>query len=332
MKRKCEVAIIALVVLLVVGMFLSYTPSTYYCNFTVNSSDYDIEYVYDSNYGMGTNTVLIETDGNYDIQTIIALFDPSYASMNDSDTQFKKLNYMKDYFDARGLKDFFICNATEIVSKMNEMDVKTTAFLFISGSIPDIIYNGTVSCPLIEWLDAGGTMINMFGCLGKYVSTFDEYYRVSDYVELFTGVSNNGMFRDSAYKIYGGHQDETIQESLNVYINECTYGIKFQKLIDPYLCIGSVSDEGYSSALIFKSRNGMVMQFSASMHNSTWVFQSFVQVIASGLDYSAEILDWRPGDTRDDNLGSFSTDAEHCHVYGYVGDTDQTYAEKVIIR
>ena len=99
MKRKCEVAIIALVVLLVVGMFLSYTPSTYYCNFTVNSSDYDIEYVYDSNYGMGTNTVLIETDGNYDIQTIIALFDSSYASMNDSDTQFKKLNYMKDYFD-----------------------------------------------------------------------------------------------------------------------------------------------------------------------------------------------------------------------------------------
>ena len=332
MNNRDKVIFVVLCGIVLIGMVTVYFPTDLYnCEFSAKYSDDSIEYSYDANYGMETHTALIETDGKYDINTIIACYDEGYYSSIEHRIQKNTLGYFDSFFENRELHDFRICSASEIPDVLKSLNPYETALMFVSAEIPQCLYNGTEDCFLVDWLDSGGAVINMFGCFGKYVATSSTVITVEGFAEIFTGVDDDTIFRDGPEYLFGDVQDSVIQEALGVFINECTYGIKYGSLTTDYFRIGSFID-GYSSALLFESRNGMIMNFSVSREYYAWVLQPIAQIVASGLDYSSEILNWDSGDTRNDNSGSFSTDAEHCQVYGYVGNIDATYGKKIIIR
>lgn len=332
MDRKTYIILGAIAVLVLTGMGLSYSPNVYTSVFEANIDGNVISYDYDANYGMETHTVLIETDGLYDIKKIVACYDESYYSYITHREQSDALSNFSYYFMDCGLSEFSICDAETISNGISDYTVEDTAIMLVSGAIPSVLYDGTCNSPLVKWLDCGGTVINMFGPLGKYVSTDQSLIPVSGFSEIFTTVSDDSIFNDTSELVFGTIPDKSIQDSLNVYLNECTYGIHYDKLKGDYFAIGSQTENGLSSALIFKSRNGMVMNFASTVGNSPYILHHIVQVVASGLDYTAEILDYQSGNTYTDDSGSFITDAEHCHVYGYVGNIDAVYGKKIIIR
>lgn len=323
--RVVVCAVLAVVVL--AGMVMSFVPMYGY-DVEFEYSDGTVEYLYESDVELGTTTVVLSNTGDHLTTTVLALLDYGYASQSDHSELASMLADMSKQLDARGVS-METLDAEGMLEAMATADPSSTAVLLTAGAIPDVLYDGTADCPLIDWLERGGTVANAYGVLGKHVATGPDQgdiVTVEGFGELIAGLPDNA-FRDSAWPIHAGSGcNEEVRDALHFYMTEYTYGIDVEGLEDA-LSIGYVSAAGFSSAVAFASNGGMVLNFGVSLGQHQHSDGYIAQIIASGLDYTTEILEVATGDTRDDSSGSFEVDRT-CSVYAMVGDTGTVYAER----
>lgn len=321
---------ISLCILVLVGMILSSCPNMYDHDLSFSKSENFVDYDYSSNEGAVTNTVMFSTSGQYDIQHVAVYYDEDYVSLTNQHTQYRMVDEVIKHLQKRSVSASQY-TASEMLYMMDHFDPSQTALYFASGTFPDILYDGTSNCPLLTWLDRGGTLVNVSGCLGKYVSTGPEesdLIEVQSYGQLFANVDDH-EFNDLESRAYvTDYCNEDIQNSLNFYMNEVTYGINTTHMSN-YLSIGYSSLDGVSSAVIFKSRNGMVMNFGASLTDHVHFDFFIAQIIASGIDYKSELIEHQVGDTREDRSGSFAIPDTPFTLYGYVGLPHTVYGERI---
>ena len=309
---------VVLVVLVLAGMVMANAPGMYSYNVSFTESEGEVTVTFDSNTGMETTAVKIANSGMFRIDYVAAYVDRDYAALNDWDTQIEMFDDMKLLLDVRGVDGFGVYDSDGLLNFMETADPGTTAVFIASGSVSDILYNGTYESPLVTWLERGGILINMSGCLGKYVShgpDFEDIEEISGYGALFASVDDE-YFYDSETKIYADYgYNEDFQKSLHFYMNECTYGISMD--VEDSLSIGYHTEDGY----------GMVMNFGVSLSTHEHSDHYVAQIIASGTDYLSEIVETQVGDTRDCPKSSFTVD-ESCSIYAFIGSTRAVYAER----
>ena len=196
-----------MVCIVLVGMVLSYIPSPYGYDVEFEQDGSTVNYRFDSNTDMETTAVLISNTGEHRIDRIIVYFDEEFSSLNPWGLQEEMFDELSIQLEHRGMPALELCDSETLVEMMSVCDPSGTAVLVASGAISNIVYDGTSDCPLIEWLNSGGTLVNIGGCLGKYVSLGpddSEMMEVERYGDLFAGVPD-GSFMDSRYEVRGNY-------------------------------------------------------------------------------------------------------------------------------
>lgn len=334
MLKDKGILLIPLVITIVVisGMLISFVPEPYSYDMTFERDGDTIHYSYNSTTESSTNTVAFTITGDFFIKKVVMYLDESYASLTSISLQKEMVDDLPKQLKMRGI-DSVCRDANGMLDIITTYDPGTTALFFASGALPDILYDGTAGCPIADWLDRGGILINESGCLGKYVSHGPERQDIEEitgYGNLFAGIDDTS-FNDSKRRVYAtGGCDEAIRNALNFYMNEFTFGIDISGFSDAKN-IGYVSGDGYSSAVIFKSRGGMVINFGVSVVNHSHFDHFVAQIIASGMDYSSEMFYSHTGDTRGDNSGDIVLNGRSCAIYGYVGSPRAVYGERILI-
>lgn len=337
MKRIDVAVVVAVVAVMLVGMVLSYGPNIYRCDLESWSDEGGIHYAYSSNYGMETHTTLIESSAGYDFYTILVYFDTEYAAMNDWDLQETMLIGLGEQLEIRSGPELVFCDSQELMESLPDADRSSVAVLIAAGAVSDVLYDGTPSCVLIEWLTSGGTVMNMSGCLGKYVShgpDSDDIEQIQGYAELFTGIEGmeDSSFNDVRYTLRTAYsQNDLVQDSLGIQFNEYSYGIRYDG-VGEYFSVGNESSDGYACALIYRAYDGMVMNFGMTIEYQSHTVHFVAQTIASGLDYTSTIVDYQQGHTYDAPRGVFDFSGDNLRIYGYVGSARAVYGECIILR
>ncbi len=330
MKNKDIVIPVVLLAVIAAGIALAYMPTPYHYSLAFEESDGTVSYQYSSNAGIHTTTVVISNTGDHVIEYVAAYVDEGYASINPWDLQIEMFEDMEELLSIRSVDGFGMYDSDSLSEFIENADPASSAIFIASGAISDVIYDGSDTCPLIRWLERGGTVVNMSGCLGKYVShgpESEDIEMVSGYGYLFAGTSDSA-FNDYPNMLNGNAScNEEVRDVLHFYMNECTYGIDVTGMTD-FNDIGYVSYSGYSAAVLYKSWNGMVMNFGVSLSTHEHSDQYVAQIIASGMDYSSEILEYAEGSTRgDSSSGEFDVTGP-CSIYGFIGSSRPVFADR----
>lgn len=333
MIDKKAVIPVTMCILVLVGATLAYVPDVYQHNLTFSLEDDELHYEYGSNVGSSTKTVMFTITGLFEIDHVVLFLDSDYASKTGTHYQEEFAEDIRLQLSLRSIDGFECADASELVEIMSEAEPSKTAVMFASGVLPDTVYDGSSDCPLMGWLNKGGTVVNISGCLGKYISHGPEQADIEEcgsYGMLFAGVDNSS-FSDPDMRVFAdGRCNEVIRDSLDFYVNECTFGVDISGMSDA-LNLGYVSDNNMSSAAIFKSGNGMVINFGASLVNHVHFDHFIAQIIASGIDYSSELIQIQEGSTRGDSAGSIPITDVPCTVYGFIGTPRAVHADRFII-
>lgn len=333
MMRRDEIVALTLILLVIAGMVVAFIPDVYRYDITFEENDGTVSYTYESNTGMETTTVVISNSGLYDIGYVAAYYDEGYAAKNDWTLQGEMFDDFRKQLSVRSVDGFGLYDSESLLELIETADPFTTAIMIASGSVSDAIYDGTDSCPLVSWINKGGTVINVAGCLGKYVShgpSQSDIEEVYGYGMIFAGV-DDASFNDSAKALYASAGcNEDVRDSLHFYMNEYTYGIDLSG-IGNSVNLGYYSEDGYSAAAIIGFGGGMLINFGASLSTHEHYDHYMAQIVASGMDYTSEILYTDTGDTRGDNSGVVPVEG-NCSVYGFIGSTRAVYAERFDVR
>lgn len=334
--RGEHVAIAAVLLVILAGMVVAYAPPIYSHGFSAWEDEDGIHYEYSANHTMDTHTVAISSSTSYDITYLAVYYDPDgYAAVGGWDARAEMLDDLGTQLGIRSFDGYGYYTAAELLDLMKTADRDSVAILFASGALPDLLYDGTVDCPLLEWLGSGGAVVNVAGCLGKYVSTGPgDITEVSGYAELFTGVEGKSDedFNDNPGTLrVSGEIDNDYARSLGVYLTEYSYGIRCDGM-DDYISIGGTSSQGYSTAVIYRSGGGMVMNFGMTVEYQVHTLHYLAQVLAAGLDYTSEILGYESGSTSDPTGLLEGVSGDDVHVYGYIGYTRAVFGMRVNLR
>lgn len=323
---------VVLAAFIILGAAVAYSPSPYDHGLDHDVHDGVVDYRFTSSIGAEAHMAVFSSSGLFDLETVAFYVDRGYASKNPWDLQEEMYEDMEMHLSVRSFEGYVHCSAQDLLALIDSADPSKTALMFASGSLPDVIYDGEDGCPLAGWLDRGGMVVNISGCFGKYVSHGPEQSDIEEvegYAELFAD-TDDGVFMDGVQRSYADYDCNTdVRDSLNFMMNEVTYGVDITGL-DRYLSLGYVTEEGISAATLFRSGNGMIMNFGSSLVSHVHFDYHVAQILVAGLDYTSELIDSIVGHTRDDPSGSFTApDGDHV-AYGYIGSIRPVFGLRIL--
>ena len=188
------------------------------------------------------------------------------------------LNVLKDMLERRGM------DSTGFVDADGLKDVMTSSctIVFVSGALPDTVYDGTGTDLFTHWMDMGGNVFWTGPEIGRYVSSPDGAK------DLGKGIFN-GMVCTEKDSFGYGHSD--MYQYTCVRYDDCTYGLSVD--VPDSLSLGYVSEDGYSAVSVAKYMNGSVTVFGGNVavtENISQVLTDrtfFSEIVISGLTYQS---------------------------------------------
>ena len=320
MRHEALAAVAVAVLMVFSGAVLSLgSDSVYRYDVTFSQEGDGLSFHFGTNTGAEARAVMLSDSGLFDVDRVVVLIDRGYASLTSVSMQDEMAEDLYDHFDILSDIVYEVADAEGVLEAMSSYGPSSTAVMLVSGSIPDVIHAGHAGSPLLDWLGRGGVVVNVSGCLGKYIShgpDSDDIETVAGYGKLFAAVDDD-VFLDLDRRMFADSEcNEAVRDALNIYMNEYTYGVVSDSMQD-VLDIGYVSEEGQSSAVAYRSGNGMVLNFGSSLFNHVHFDYSIVKVLASGMDYTSEVLETFSGSG--DCEGSFAVRSGSFSVYAYFG-------------
>ncbi len=311
--HKSPVYVLALVaVLLLAGQIVAYYAPSDGCSISTDVDGSKISY--DIDPPMPTQCSVMHLTGTAEITTFYALVDDSYASGMDSSSIPATYYFMEREADRCPSMTLEARNASEI-RELFDSGSHDFGLIFFTGTIPDVLYDGTVSSPLIQWIQSGGYVIWSGDVFGRTVSTAEGLREIDDYgtnisVPLFGA---EDVFNTSAETVYC---DQRINPDLTgptcMYFANITDAVKPSAISAPCMTLGYTDGE-YSSIAVVGVGSGTLCLFGDyAMHQES---RYLVHAAFLGLTAYSEVAYQNTADIPSKGTsGSFTDSADQRHV------------------
>ncbi|MBQ3736012.1 MAG: hypothetical protein II855_03660 [Candidatus Methanomethylophilaceae archaeon] len=285
-------------------------------------------------------SISTETDGS----------EVSYTVKTDSDFVCDEA-HLKNGFDAP--RTFYILTDPSYGSAMSEEDLKSTCYLMsreiglcssltlesadagkishmidaslssgkydiglaiVTGAIPDVLYDGTSSCKIMQWVSAGGTLYYSGSQFGINIATHEGVKQVDDWSAVSTDLfGTDQMFcLDPAVEYAKEIVNPELTDLAKLTFNGINYGIRMSAAPAESLFLG-YTDGTYASVSLMKYGNGQLVHFG-----STTGYQNsyaLAHVMSLGLTYKTELVsDTTCNITGSSHGGEFEDSADLTHV------------------
>ena len=292
---------------------------------------YDANTDSDGNYSVycsGNNAydAILTDNGSFESpSTLYIYYDESYGSVvNDAEVEIGAMELTQKYYLSQlvynlsyyGYSNVTYVNAEEMTTLLSDTSTaKGKGLVIIAGAIPDTSYNGTSSSAIVEWIQNGGSLYWTGEQIGKYIShsngTVSE--ATSGYSQLFVNSELNQTEYDpdiqyddlAGIKAYDQVSGNRYTDTLSLKDNYILYAPDTTAMAaGTYLTIG-YTDGQYASITFVQNGSGMVCVLAGDYSNNQRM--DFATVVAAGLCYCSEEIDWQSGDvTKGSVSGTFN--------------------------
>lgn len=293
------VAIFASIIL--IGQSMIYVANPYHCDMHVERIGSEVEVQIDTNYSLGYTINSLRTDSMSYIESYAIFYDESYPVNGDLAAILDAIKRLQLCFSNDNTPTSII-NATDLQKMMSD-GKKSTAILFMTGTLPEDVYNGSSSSLILTWLENGGIMYWLHGKLGtSYAQRDGELKYVEDSDQLFFG--NNNVINGFTDHVFTKNLvDDSLTYRLGIYYGETTNGVDCSRLTSPYLAL-DYNDGTYSAVTLIKYFNGdgIIGVFGGELKYEgvpTSSMASVAQTIVSKLSYDTTLIDYRTGSGND---------------------------------
>jgi hypothetical protein len=202
-----------------------------------------------------------------------------------------------------------ILNAKELQTAMID-DVGSDVnkgLVVLSGALPDVVYTGSSTDLIFQWLGDGGRLYWLGNVLGKYYSTTSSIEEVSspDYQKLFFGIdclNTDAIENDFVSNDFTRGEIANLRNDLSIKNNRVKYGADTSVLEAGginYRALGYADDhQEYASIVLaeFAGGKGMICVLAGDLSRNQR--SDLVQVVSSGIDHSTNILGTAKGSVR----------------------------------
>ena len=304
MKRDNLILTMALVMIAIVaiGGISIYFLNPYSYDSEVIINDDNVEYSFDVSNPIEYNILIMDNFGLTPTESLIICSDGSDYSER-----------VKAQLKVRGFNNVKIVDSENLLDAMLAEAPVGRAILIPQGPIPEEIYSGGPNDPLLEWLDAEGS-VYWFGYLPN--EGYDPNY-----------LSLLGLPEESFCTVSDGNvtRSHDLCTQLCFRSSDVMHGLRS----DIGKPISYVSDSGFSAITVMEVRNGtmVVLGGGQSSENS----MDLAQIISSGITYKTELIGQDSGvvkNTMKDSISYSYRNKENISVYVHFGGYFTVYGER----
>ncbi len=299
--RDRGIVIVAALILAVVliGEVYIYTfnaDATYSVDSEITSDSFT--YKVHSNISNCYDVVLSDNGSSAPLRGYYLYYDSTYASnLKDVDQPIGSTKLDQEYYVSqlryqlsnRGVEVTTV-NAEELGKAIaNDISGNTCGkgLICVSGALPDTVYIGNSSDPILTWIKNGGCLYWVGGLIGSCYSTTDGIVNVTaDYQSMFL-MSSDCLNTGNTDKAYSEITVNDYKSALSLSGNSVKYGVNTYALTTGYLAVGFFEEE-YSSITFVKNGNGTVCVVAGDYSNAQRA--DLAQVIAAHLCSESKII------------------------------------------
>lgn len=306
--RKIVILSVALIAIILIGEVVVYSSGTH--NYSADSQfgAGEVDYTVGS-AGTKVFDVVVTDNGSYKpITELYVYYDEAYkpnyekvvvavgARALDQEYYVQQLVNSLKY---RGFEAVTIVDSAELASKLAS-DTAGGSFskglVVISGALPDTVYTGNATDPILNWIGNGGSLYWLGNVLGAAYATREAVVPVtSDYQTMFLGVQclntvtdkKDPAYTDIALSDWKGND---YRNTLALMNNRVKYAVDVDKLAaktSDFTAAG-YAEKAYASTVFVKSGQGMVCILGGDYSNNQR--NDLAQIIAAGLCYCSNEL------------------------------------------
>lgn len=254
-----------------------------------------IDFNYSSSYNTHYSAISLDNGDIPPVERYIACYDAEHIWFVSNDYILNTLAHMTSAMSKYGLtlETMTTDRIMDVIRENLAGNASSIAIVFMGGSLPIDLYNGSEDCLLIHWLESGGRIVWGNGPIGGYISYESECIEQDNAGKILfdseDAVNNQSGELFDNNGIYTGK----ISDVFRMYFSECTYGIKGGINADQLVMDYQV--DGYYATTITKYHGGSGIMYVFGGHVNHLNVDYIVQVLASGLTYKSEIIDFQYG-------------------------------------
>lgn len=329
--RNALAVIAIFVVIILIGQSMIYVASPYHCDMTVERNDSTVDVTVDTNYSLEYTINSLRSDSMRGVGSYVVYFDGQYPVVGDQSVILDAMERLQLCFSNDNC-DLQMMDASGLQSVMSAKDT-SIAVIFMTGTMPEEIYDGTPSSLIFGWLSAGGAMYWLHEKLGAtYAEKNGSIVPVDDPDGLFFG--NSDVINTSKEQVFTKNLvDGSLTYRLGIYYGETTNGVDCSLLASPYLAL-DYNDGVYSAVTLVKyiGGEGLIGVFGGNLKYEavpTSAIASVAQTIVSKLSYDTIALDYATASGSDTITlecgGGFS------YVFMFVDRVNAVWAKTIAI-
>lgn len=205
----------------------------------------------------------------------------------------------------RGFDDVIVKEPSEI-AELADQPSSGKGILIPYGQIPEELYDGESTDPLVKWLEGGGT-VYWFGYIPK------EGYDLSP-----LGLSEDDFWSSDRPEDYKVGPASPFCKSLKLRNHSVRYGLN----VNAGTPLAYTSESGYSSITSVEVLNGTMIIFGGGGSSANSI--DCAQIIASGVTHDTTVMEYESGFVKDikrssirysDEIGTHPTDGIFTYIY-----------------
>lgn len=333
-RRTASLVILAVVLcaIIVLGEVFTYGINVHSFDSDAKFSSGTLDYSVSSSGSDTYSVVLIDDNGVEPINDLYIFVDEKYDDHYNElpvKSNFEYINQqsyseqIERHLEMRGFKEVTLLKSKGLIQFINETweNPKGHGLFITSYELPTEIYKGEASDLLMKWISNGGHLYWSSSEIGKYHVDEDGLHEVTGNQALFFGKEcvNTGDTQNAT-----GTIGNDFRTALTLQDSGLRFALNISEIPDS-LAVG-YCDDGYSSISFVKHGNGMICVIG-TMREIIQQIEDTAQIIASGLTYASEIVDYDKGNvvrgTVKGNMDCSSVTGVRAYIY--IGGTYTLY-------
>lgn len=309
------VVVLALIILAGQGLLTTFNGDA---TISATLSDNQVEFSFESGYVTNYSAVALDNGEGGMPERYVACFDEDHEWFQPDGYIENTLTHLRDSMAKYGLvlEILGTDETTDILQAEVSAGESVTKVIFMTGSLPQELYNGTEDCTFIQWLSIGGNVVWGNGPIGMFISTAEGLDYVDSASVLLFGEAGAINFATENVSDNGVVYEHGLSNIIRCYYSDVTYGIRIGVLSEQLFL--DYNHDGYAAVSITKyhAGSGSMTVFGGTVDNNTEDYVT--QVLSSGLTYETKVLDYEIGKSAG-ATGTLATPGDNIKVFVTLG-------------